>query len=149
MQQVITELREAGIAHILEHEPLAAYTTWNIGGPADLLLIPESAEQLAAAMRILHRSGTPWTLLGRGSNTLVSDKGVRGAVIKLGKSFEEVRFDGGLVYVGGAFSLIKLSVMARKQGLTGLEFASGGVDPRSPSFRRRLSGRVLMRMVCI
>jgi UDP-N-acetylmuramate dehydrogenase len=125
MQQLIAELEQAGIGDVRLNEPLAAYTTWKIGGPADLFLIPDNEEELAAALSLLHRHGVPWCVIGRGSNTLVSDKGVRGAVIKLGDSFDEVRFDGDTVTAGASYSFIKLSVMAGKEGLTGLEFAGG------------------------
>lgn len=125
MREVIAGLQEAGIGQVLLNEPLAPYTTWKIGGPADALVIPETKEQLAEAVRILSRTGTPWFLLGRGSNLLIADKGVRGVVLKLGKAFEQVRFEENLVYAGAAFSFIKLSVLAGKQGLTGLEFAGG------------------------
>jgi UDP-N-acetylenolpyruvoylglucosamine reductase len=125
MQTLQRYLREAGVDNVLVDEPLAPYTTWKIGGPADLLIVPENRQQLVETMRILHRERVPWFLLGRGSNTLVSDKGVRGAVIKLGQAFEDVRFDGETVTAGGAFSLIRLCVLAGKHGLTGLEFAGG------------------------
>lgn len=125
MQQVIAQLREAGIADVKEQAMLADYTTWKIGGPADVLIIPESQEELATVMKILHENGVPWTQLGRGSNMLVSDKGIRGAVIKLGKAFEQLRFDNDLVIAGAAYSFIKLSVMVGKQGLSGLEYAGG------------------------
>lgn len=125
MQHVIAQLRECGVENVQADAPLAEHTTWKIGGPADLLIIPVNQAQLVATMRILHRHRVPWKLIGRGSNTLVSDKGVRGAVIKLGKEFEHVRFEDGLVYAGGAYSFIRLSVMAGKEGLTGLEYAGG------------------------
>lgn len=125
MQQLISELTEAQTGRVRVNEPLAKYTTWEIGGPADLLLIPENEEQLSRALTLLHRHGTPWCVLGRGSNTLVSDKGVRGAVIKLGDGFDDVRFEGDKVTAGASYSFIKLSVMVGKEGLTGLEFAGG------------------------
>lgn len=125
MQRLVAELEQAGIGHVRVNEPLAGHTTWKIGGPADILLIPGTEDELAAALRILQSHGVPWCMLGRGSNTLVSDKGVRGAVIKLGDGFDEVRFDGETVSVGAAYSFIKLSVMSGKEGLTGLEFAGG------------------------
>lgn len=125
MQQLIAELEEAGIGRVSLNESLAGHTTWKIGGPADLFVVPDTREQLAAALRILHRHGVPWTALGRGSNTLVSDKGVRGAVIKPGRGFDFVRFDGRAATAGASYSFIKLSVMAGKEGLTGLEFAGG------------------------
>ncbi|MBO9600361.1 MAG: UDP-N-acetylmuramate dehydrogenase, partial [Cohnella sp.] len=125
MQQLISELMEAQIGRVRANEPLAKYTTWEIGGPADLLLVPENEEQLSRALTLLHRYGTPWCVLGRGSNTLVSDKGVRGAVIKLGDGFDDVQFEGTTVTAGASYSFIKLSVMVGKEGLTGLEFAGG------------------------
>jgi UDP-N-acetylmuramate dehydrogenase len=125
MQSIIAEIQQAAIGEVLFDEPLSPYTTWKIGGPADILLIPENKEKLMTAIRILHKHGTPWTVLGRGSNLLVTDKGIRGVVINLGPAFETLRFEGTTVYAGGAYSFIKLSVMAGKEGLTGLEFAGG------------------------
>lgn len=125
MQRLVAELEQALVGSVSLNEPLAKHTTWKIGGPADIFLVPDTQEQLADAIRILNRHEVPWTTLGRGSNTLVSDKGVRGAVIKLGKGFDFVAFDGGAVRAGGSYSFIKLSVMTGKEGLTGLEFAGG------------------------
>ncbi|TJY43371.1 UDP-N-acetylmuramate dehydrogenase [Cohnella pontilimi] len=125
MQQLLAELERAQAGSVLADEPLASYTTWKIGGPADVLIVPENRSELAAALEVLHRLGVPWKVLGRGSNTLVSDKGVRGAVIKLGDGFDEVSFSDETVTAGASYSFIKLSVVAGKEGLTGLEFAGG------------------------
>ncbi|MDQ0876854.1 UDP-N-acetylmuramate dehydrogenase [Paenibacillus sp. V4I3] len=125
MQQLISDLQAANIGEIRTNERLAPYTTWKIGGPADCLVIPQTKEQVAAAILFLYERGVPWTVIGRGSNLLVSDKGIRGVVIKLGNALETLRFDGAMVYAGGSYSFIKLSVLAAKEGLTGLEFASG------------------------
>lgn len=125
MQGLIAELEQAQVGTVSAGESLAKHTTWKIGGPADIFLVPDTEQQLADALRILHRHGVPWTMLGRGSNTLVADKGIRGAVIKLGKGFDFASFDGGVVTAGAAYSFVKLSVMSGKEGLTGLEFAGG------------------------
>ncbi|MBP1992793.1 UDP-N-acetylmuramate dehydrogenase [Paenibacillus eucommiae] len=125
MEQLISDLQAAGIGQIKQNESLAPYTTWKIGGPADILIIPTNKVQLAAAIQILYRRGIPWTVIGRGSNLLVTDLGIRGAVIKLGEALETLRFEGRMVYVGASYSFIKLSVLAAKEGLTGLEFAGG------------------------
>ncbi|NEW05276.1 UDP-N-acetylmuramate dehydrogenase [Paenibacillus sp. SYP-B3998] len=125
MQQLISDLQAANIGDIRIHERLAPYTTWKIGGPADVLVISHEKEQLSTLIRMLYERGVPWTIIGRGSNLLVSDKGIRGVVIKLGSALESLRFDGATVYAGGSYSFIKLSVLAAKEGLTGLEFASG------------------------
>lgn len=125
MEQLIADLERSYSGVVKQGEPLAPHTTWKIGGPADLFLVPSDAEQLASAIAVLSRHGVPWTVLGRGSNTLVSDRGVRGAVIKLGKGFDQLRFEGNLAIAGASYSFIKLSVMAGKEGLTGLEYAGG------------------------
>jgi len=125
MQQLIAELQSADAGAIALNEPLKLHTTWKIGGPADILATVESRDQLVRLMRILHAHGTPWHVLGRGSNVLVSDKGVRGAVVKLCGELADARFENGLIRAGGGFSFIKLSILAGKHGLTGLEFAGG------------------------
>jgi len=125
MQELVSELQAAEVGEVLLNESMAPYTTWKIGGPADVTVVPSSKEKLAETVRILNSRGVPWFLLGRGSNLLVTDKGFRGAVIRLGSAFEQVRFEGNLVYSGAAYSFIKLSVLAGKEGLTGLEFAGG------------------------
>lgn len=125
MQQVISELQSGAYGHVRLNEPLAPYTTWKIGGPADALVVPRTKDQLVETVKLLHRSGMPWFALGRGSNLLVSDKGIRGVVIRLGGALETLRFEGVKAIAGGAYSFIKLSVMAGKEGLTGLEFAGG------------------------
>lgn len=125
MQELAQELLARDVGEVLCKEQLAPYTTWKIGGPADVMVTPSSKEKLAETVQLLHRLGVPWFLLGRGSNLLVSDKGFRGAVIRLGPAFDQVRFDGATVYAGAAISFVKLSVLAGKEGLTGLEFAGG------------------------
>ncbi|MFD0960304.1 UDP-N-acetylmuramate dehydrogenase [Paenibacillus chungangensis] len=125
MKAVIAELHAAGVGELLEHEPLSKHTTWKIGGPADLMILPGGGEKLADAIKILRKHGIPWTSLGRGSNMLVGDRGIRGAVIKPHKGLDYVRFHGTEVVAGASHSFVTLSVMAGKKGLTGLEFAGG------------------------
>ncbi|MFD2612810.1 UDP-N-acetylmuramate dehydrogenase [Paenibacillus gansuensis] len=125
MQQAISELKAANIGDVLVNKSLAEFTTWKIGGPADVLIVPHTKDQLVQAVRILHSHGIPWSAIGRGSNMLVSDKGIRGVVIKLGEGLDYVRFEGNIAVAGASYSFIKLSIMAGKQGLTGLEFAGG------------------------
>jgi UDP-N-acetylmuramate dehydrogenase len=125
MQQLISELQAADLGEIRTHEKLAPYTTWKIGGPADVLLLPSNKAQVSAAIVLLHQLGVPWTVIGRGSNLLVMDKGIRGVVIKLGDALGTLRFEGTRAIAGASYSFIKLSVLAAKEGLTGLEFASG------------------------
>lgn len=125
MQQWISKLSHQEVGTVLLNEPMSKYTTWKIGGPADALIVPENKEQLANLVRLLHEEQVPWMTVGKGSNMLVSDKGIRGAVIKLGIGLEEIEFKGTDVEAGGGASFVRLSIMAGKQGMTGLEFAGG------------------------
>jgi len=125
MQQLLSELQAAEVGLIQPNEPLLNHTTWKIGGPADYLVTPDNEEQLTRLVRLAHQRGVPWFLLGKGSNILIGDKGVRGIVIKLGKGLSEACFENGVIRAGGGYSFIKLAVLAGKEGLTGLEFAGG------------------------
>lgn len=125
MKQLIEQLKAADVGEVRLDAPMAEHTTWKIGGPADVLLIPRNKRDIAEAVNILYEHRTPWIPLGRGSNMLVSDRGVRGVIIKLGKGLDDLHIDGDIVHVGGAYSFIKLSVMLAKEGLTGMEFAGG------------------------
>jgi UDP-N-acetylmuramate dehydrogenase len=125
MEAFKAELEQAGVGEILYNEPLSNYTTWKIGGPADILILPRGKEELVSAVRLMQKHQVAWTNLGRGSNLLVSDKGIRGVVIKPHRGLDYVRFEGSLAIAGASYSFIKLSVMAGKEGLTGLEFAGG------------------------
>lgn len=125
MNKVINQLHEANVGKILLDEPMKKHTNWEIGGPADILIIPNSIAQLSKAIETLKAEGTPWMVIGRGSNLLVLDKGIRGAVIKLGEGFDTMRVEEDSIIVGAGYSFIKLAVQTAKMGLAGLEFASG------------------------
>ena len=110
-------------------EPLARHTSFRIGGPADLLVVPESVEELALVLRAAGGCAARVTLLGGGSNVLVGDRGVRGVVVKLGRGFARVEWhegEGGAeVRAGAAANLGRLARAAATRGLAGLEHAEG------------------------
>ena len=120
--------RIAGLKVKLD-EPLARYTTFKIGGPADYFLDVESRQALIEALRLLTRDKVSFHLLGKGSNVLVSDRGVRGAVIRLGGEFKRVEWreegDAVLAHVGAAYAVTQLVREAARRGYCGLEFAEG------------------------
>lgn len=119
-------LREAAPAiDILENEPMSRHTTFAIGGPADLFVQPKTADELTAALHALRQCGVTPLLLGNGSNMLVSDAGVRGAVVCT-TELDEVRVgeDGGMMAEAGAL-LGRVARRAQRAGLTGAEFAGG------------------------
>ncbi|MDR7318175.1 UDP-N-acetylmuramate dehydrogenase [Brevibacillus nitrificans] len=125
MKQIAEELLQAGIEKVWTDEPLANHTTWRIGGPADLLIQPKDKDSLQAAFQIIHRHEIPWSVLGRGSNLLVRDRGIRGAVLKVAEGLSHCEFRGEEVCVGAGYSMIRLAMETGKMGLTGMEFAGG------------------------
>ncbi|HZH59498.1 MAG TPA: UDP-N-acetylmuramate dehydrogenase [Metabacillus sp.] len=125
MKAIFNELTEAKIGKVLEDEPLAKHTTIKIGGPADIFIEPNSTDSLCKAIEIIKKHGVKWTVIGRGSNLLVADKGIEGVVIKLGVGMDNFELDGETLTVGGGYSVIRLATIISKKGLSGLEFASG------------------------
>lgn len=125
MNELITKLHELNIGIVKENEPLANHTTMKIGGPADLFIEPSSIENMIKTMELINEYKVKWTAIGRGSNLLVSDLGIEGAVIKLGRGMSGLAVNGTEVKVGGGYSLVSLSTQLSRQGLSGLEFASG------------------------
>lgn len=104
--------------------PLAPRTWFRVGGPAEVLFLPEDERDLAAFL-----AGTPVdvpiTVIGLASNLLIRDGGLDGVAILLGRAFQEVTIEGETVRAGAGASVVKLSRDARDAGLAGLEFLSG------------------------
>ncbi len=122
---LLTELRRAlpGLEARRE-EPLRNFTSFGIGGPAELLLLPSSGEELAELCALLRGLGVKPVLLGNGSNVLAPDEGLRGAVVVTRRAAKMERRGDGIAADCGA-SLTKLAAFALEEGLTGLEFAYG------------------------
>lgn len=114
-----------GAQNVKAGELMSAHTTFKVGGPADLFLTPESEEALIAAVHLLGAEGIPFFVLGNGSNVLVRDGGIRGAVLCVGQALGGIRTEGSEITAGAGELLVSLSHAAAKAGLTGLEFASG------------------------
>ena len=111
------------------NEPLARYTSMKIGGPADYFVEVENAAALRELLALVKRAQTPICLLGNGSNVLVSDRGVRGVVVRLAGEFKRIawheQLDHVLVQVGAAYAVTQLVRQAARKGYAGLEFAEG------------------------
>lgn len=109
-----------------QNEPMREHTSFKIGGPADLFLIPSSEEQLEKLLLAISEGGLPLTLIGRGSNLLVRDEGIRGVVVAIGGklSHMELISDCEIECEAGA-NLDTLCRFALDNALTGLEFAYG------------------------
>ena len=101
------------------------YTSFRAGGRADLMLIPETMEELRSALRETAESGTDFVLLGNGSNTLVRDEGFHGTIIHLGTGFSAVETEGKRMRCGAAALMSAVADAAMKSGLGGFENISG------------------------
>src|SRR5207248_9156243 len=95
------DIRRSFEGRIALSEPLAKYTTFRIGGPADIYLEPVDKEDVLALLRFLHAAKIPYFLMGNGSNILIADEGIRGAVINLEAGFNFAqRGDDGVITAG-------------------------------------------------
>ena len=110
----------------LENAPLKDYCSFRIGGPAEVLYTPRSERSLIAALRWCGENGVPCTVLGNGTNVLISDRGVKGVTVRLAGGLDDLIYLGENVIAAGAgVQLTKVCLLARDRGLTGLEFAYG------------------------
>lgn len=115
-------------SRVFENEPMAAHTSFRIGGPADALVVVENESELAGVLKVVTELATEHILVGNGSNFLVADEGYPGIMIKLGGEFDAVRLDENdetKVIAGGAKLLSSVSAFVTERGLAGFEFASG------------------------
>ena len=115
-----------GAEGVLENELMSAHTTFHIGGPADVLVVPTNVESLLEVLACSDAHGVPWRILGHGSNLLVSDEGVRGAVVMISGNLSDVGIsEDGVVTALAGSSNAKVATLACRAGLAGFEFAAG------------------------
>ena len=114
-----------GADDLLTGEPMAAHTTFRVGGPADYYAVPADGEETAALIALCRREELPYYVIGCGSNLLVSDAGFRGLIIEIGRRMSSVSLDGTSLRAGAGVRLSVLAAEAASAGLGGLEFASG------------------------
>ena len=125
MTDVVDALREAfGVERVRAQAPLAPLTTFRVGGPAEWLIETRGSDEMIAALRLAHRLGEPVTILGGGSNVLVSDKGVRGLVIRP-RGGETTQVDRGRVRADSAVTVNGLVRWMINRGCAGLEGWAG------------------------
>ncbi len=109
--------------------PIAPYTSWKIGGPADVLAVAESEDEVAAAMRLCFKRRLPWFVLGSGSNVLVGDGGMRGLVLRLGGAFADIHArvhdESVIVEAGASAGMAALTAKAATLGAAGIGSLAG------------------------
>lgn len=107
-----------------KNEPMNRHTTFKIGGMCDLFITVKNEDELKNVLVSLKEFNVPCFTVGKGSNLLVSDKGIDGAVISLEK-IDNIKIDGNELVCGAGASLRSVCIAAQKAGLSGLEFAYG------------------------
>lgn len=117
-------------ADVQTHEPLHRHTTWKVGGPADLWIEPLGTEAVGSILETLELHAIPWVVLGKGSNTLASDEGYRGAVLNLERGLAAIRLgelqDGrAILEVGGGAPVAGVLRFTVENQLAGIEMLTG------------------------
>ncbi|WP_020675402.1 UDP-N-acetylmuramate dehydrogenase [Geopsychrobacter electrodiphilus] len=125
MKQLLENLIQGFQGEFLRQEPMSAHTSWQLGGPAEIFLIPQNREDLQLALRGIHQLRLPWLVLGNGSNLLVSDQGFHGVVLQLKNLSRIDLLPGGKLEVEAGVQLGDLIRRCCQQGLGGLEELSG------------------------
>lgn len=110
---------------LLVNAPMKERTTFRIGGPAQYLALPSSAEQISRLLLFARNAGLPVTLLGNCSNVLVRDGGIDGLVLQLGSNFSKASVTGNEVETEAGILMSTLAQVCTRAGLAGFEFASG------------------------
>ena len=106
---------------VLFDAPMRKYTTIKVGGPADSLLFPKNVEELKKVVRYAKRRKIPFFILGKGSNLIVKDKGIRGWVVSLTQGMKKAQMEGNVITAEAGLSLQRLVQFTVLKGLTGLE----------------------------
>jgi UDP-N-acetylmuramate dehydrogenase len=109
---------------LLPNQPLADLTWFRVGGPAQVLFMPEDEDDLCYFLRQLPPE-IPMTTVGLGSNLIVRDGGVAGVVVRLGRGFNEITVDGSRIRAGAAVPDVKVARAAQEAGVAGLSFLRG------------------------
>lgn len=125
IETVMNEIKNKTASLCLMNESLKKHTTYGIGGPADLMIFPKSKQDLIKVIEIINENKIQLTILGSGSNVLVSDNGIRGAVISLKNSLKKIEVDDNILYAECGTMLGKIVKHAVKNNLIGLENLNG------------------------
>ncbi|BDR73795.1 UDP-N-acetylenolpyruvoylglucosamine reductase [Clostridium tetani] len=117
-------IENLGSENVKTNELMKKHTSFKVGGPVDILVTPESYEQVQYVIKHSRENNIPYFIMGNGSNLLVRDGGIRGLVIKFCK-LNRIKIEDDKIIAQSGVLLSKVSNMAAKNNLEGLEFASG------------------------
>ena len=127
MDALIQSLVQANFPpeRIIPRASMARYTTFRVGGPADVLVNIADSREIASALRAAKQAGVNSTIIGNGSNLLVRDGGIRGLVIRIAGDCAGIRREGDLVYAKAGISMSAAAQFALSEGLSGLAEIAG------------------------
>lgn len=123
--EILNKLAGFNDLEIRENEPMCNHTSFKIGGPADIFVIPKNMASLFKLTQFAKENDIYLTIIGAGSNLLVSDKGIRGITVKIGANLSNISVDGDIITAESGISLAKIASVALEHSLMGFEFASG------------------------
>ena len=113
------------LGQVLFNEPMKNHTSFKIGGPADIILIPENEKGIVEAIKLFRENNIEYFIMGNGSNLLVKDGGLRCAVIKINEGLNKIKITDNKVYCEAGALLSVVSKVVARNNLTGIEFANG------------------------
>lgn len=126
MENLIDNIKEfLKEEQILKNEPMSKHTTFRIGGKADIVLFPQSIEEIKKCIDYCEENNINYYVIGNGSNLLVSDKGFKGIIIKIFKNFNNIEANRNTIKAQAGATLSAISKFALEKSLSGFEFASG------------------------
>ncbi len=123
--QIIRDLADQIGFSYTEQEPLCKHTSFKIGGNAEMFVMVSNVDQLKAVLAACKENDIPLFVLGKGSNLLISDCGMKGVVLTLEGDFKDISIEENKITVGAGVNLAKLCTFALSHSLSGLEFAYG------------------------
>ncbi|HWJ03535.1 MAG TPA: UDP-N-acetylmuramate dehydrogenase [Verrucomicrobiae bacterium] len=125
MSHFLNKLQDNIQGRVLPAEKMANHTTWRIGGPAEVLVVPQNRADVITALQAAAEFHKPVTVIGNGSNLLVADQGIPGLVLKMAGGLDRLEISGETVYAESGCLMPGLVRRTVEHGLAGLEFAAG------------------------
>ena len=127
MDTLIKSLVQANFApeRIIPRAPMARFTTFRVGGPADVLVNIDSAAEISVALRAAKAANVPVTIIGNGSNLLVRDGGIRGLVVRISQPMSAITRESDVLHVQAGATLPAVAAFAQRSGLDGLAPMAG------------------------
>lgn len=125
LQEVEHHLGRLVKGSVLCMESMQKHTSWRIGGPAEIMVLPASADDIGQCLKFARERQIPLTVMGNGSNLLVKDNGIRGIVLKISRGFNKIVVSGPNITADAGALVPLVAKKAAEAGLSGLEFAAG------------------------